>query len=178
MLYKWAKPLLLVLAGVMLHGLCPAAPANTTVEEPVADDSGDGRIPLASVALLLPARSGPLGNAADALRSGFLAAYERDRSRLAVTVIEAADTPADMLSAYLSASQKFDILIGPLSRTGITAIVQSGKISKPTIALTLPDLSADKEAGLPQQLLPIGLSFEAEARQVANWVGTEQGAGK
>lgn len=178
MLYKWAKPLLLVLAGVMLHGLCPAAPANTTVAEPAANDSGDGGIPLASVALLLPARSGPLGNAADALRSGFLAAYERDKSRLAVTVIEAADTPADMLSAYLSASQKFDILIGPLSRTGITAIVQSGKISKPTIALTLPDLSADKEARLSQQLLPIGLSFEAEARQVANWVGAEQGPGK
>jgi len=178
MLYKWAKPLLVVLAAAMLHGLCPAALANTTEVETIANDIGDGRIPLASVALLLPARSGPLGSAAEALRSGFLAAYEHDKSHLAVTVIEAPDTPADMLSAYLAASQKFDILIGPLSRTGVTAIVQSGKINKPTIALTLPDLSADKEARLPQQLLPIGLSIEAEARQVANWVSTEQGPGK
>ena len=178
MLFKWARPWMLVLAGLMLHGLCPAALANTTVVEPVANDIADGRIPLASVALLLPTRSGPLGSAADALRSGFLAAYERNKNSIAISVIEAADTPADMLAAYLAASQKFDILIGPLSRTGITAIVQSGKISKPTIALTQPDLSADNEAALPQLLLPIGLSIETEARQVADWMSAERGPGK
>ncbi|PUA18123.1 penicillin-binding protein activator [Glaciimonas sp. PCH181] len=178
MLFKWARPWMLVLAGVMLHGLCPAALANTTVVEPVANDIGDGRIPLASVALLLPTRSGPLGSAADALRSGFLAAYERNKNGLAISVIEAPDTPADMLAAYLAASQKFDILIGPLSRTGITAIVQSGKITKPTIALTQPDLPSDHEAALPQLLLPIGLSIETEARQVADWMSAERGPGK
>ncbi|MDP5009093.1 MAG: penicillin-binding protein activator [Glaciimonas sp.] len=140
-----------------------------------ADSAG---IPLASIALLLPARTSGLARAADALRTGFLTAYERDRSGLAITVIEVADTSADMLSAYHTASQKFDILVGPLSRTGITAIVANGKVIKPTIALTLPDLPADKDATLPRLLLPIGLSIEAEARQVARWVATEQGNGK
>ncbi|MDY7546290.1 penicillin-binding protein activator [Glaciimonas sp. CA11.2] len=178
MLYKWAKPLLLVLAGVMMHGLSPAALANTTVVEQVANDIGDDHIPLASIALLLPTRSGPLGSAAEALRSGFLAAYERDKSGLAVTVIEATDTPADMLAAYLAASPHYDILVGPLSRTGMTAIVKNGQITKPTVALTQPDLSAAEETRLPPLLLPIGLSIEAEARQVADWIGVEQGPGK
>ncbi|MGS0742419.1 penicillin-binding protein activator [Glaciimonas sp. GG7] len=185
MLLKWAKPLLLLLAGVMLHGLCPAALANTTVVEQLANDIGADHIPLASVALLLPARSGPLGSAAQALRNGFMAAYEHDKKQLAVTVIEVPDTPTDMLAAYLAASQKFDILIGPLSRTGITAIVQSGKISKPTIALTQPDVQSnaqsnatDDDAKLPPMVLNIGLSIETEARQVADWVSAERGPGK
>lgn len=178
MLYKWAKPLLLILAGVMMHGLSPAALANTTVVEQVANDIGDDHIPLASIALLLPTRSGPLGGAADALRSGFLAAYERDKGGLAVTVIEAADTPGDMLAAYLAASPHYDILVGPLSRTGMTAIVKNAQITKPTVALTQPDLSAGEETRMSPLLLPIGLSIEAEARQVADWIGAEQGPGK
>ncbi|KAF3997170.1 penicillin-binding protein activator [Glaciimonas immobilis] len=178
MLYKWAKPLSSILAGILMHGLCPAALANTTTVEQVANDIGTNHIPLASIALILPMRSGPLGSAADALRSGFLAAYERDKGGLAVTIIEAADTPAEMLSAYLAASPKFDILVGPLSRTGVTAILKNGQISKPTIALTQPDFSDADESRLPTLLLPIGLSLEAEARQVANLVSTEKGFGK
>ncbi|MQR00514.1 penicillin-binding protein activator [Glaciimonas soli] len=168
----------------VLYGLCLPAMANTTKTEakaelePIANQLPNGAIPLASIALLLPARSSSLGRAADALRAGFLAAYERDHSGLAITVIEAADTAQDMLSAYHTASQKFDILVGPLSRTGITAIAQSGNIYKPTIALTLPELPADKNATLSRQLLPIGLSIETEARQVARWIADQRGQGK
>jgi outer membrane PBP1 activator LpoA protein len=175
MLYKWAK--LALLAGILLNGLCPPALANTTTAGSASPDSGADTIPLASIALLLPLRSGPLGAAADAVRGGFLNAYERDKNGLAVTVIEAADTPGDMLAAYLSASKKYDILVGPLSRTGLTAIIQNGKVEKPTIALTQPDFSTGKEIRLPAQLLPIGLSIEAEARQVASWVGADYAPG-
>ncbi|MFC5473104.1 penicillin-binding protein activator [Paraherbaspirillum soli] len=175
MLYKWAKLLSL---AVLLNGLCPPAQANTTIAAAAAGDVANPTIPIASIALLLPSRSGPLGAAAEALRAGFVAAYERDKSGLALTVIEAADTPADMLSTYLAASENHDILVGPLSRTGITAIVRSGKIVKPTLALTQPDFAGDKETALPPQLLPIGLSLEAEARQVANWVSADFAPGK
>ncbi|AIY43906.1 LppC putative lipoprotein [Collimonas arenae] len=176
MLYKWAK--LALAAGILLNGLCPPALANTTTGDAANADADGNTIPLASIALLLPLRSSPLGAAADAVRSGFLNAYERDKSGLAVTVIEAADTPSDMLAAYNAASKKYDILVGPLSRTGLTAIIQNGKVEKPTIALTQPDFSGGKDAVLPTQLLPIGLSIEAEARQVANWVGTDYAPGK
>ncbi|WP_211442463.1 penicillin-binding protein activator [Collimonas humicola] len=172
MLYKWAK--LALAAGILLNGLCPPALANTTLVDVAAADAEANVIPLASIALLLPLRSGPLGAAADAVRSGFLNAYERDKSGLEVSVIEAADTAGDMLAAYSAASKKYDILVGPLSRTGLTAIIQNGQVDKPTIALTQPDSSS----ALPAQLLPVGLSIEAEARQVASWVGADYAPGK
>lgn len=178
MLYKWAKLALTLLAGILLNGLCPPALANTTLAGSAGPDGGADTIPLASIALLLPLRSGPLGAAADAVRGGFLNAYERDKNGLAVTVIEAADTPGDMLAAYLAASKKYDILVGPLSRTGLTAIIQNGQVDKPTLALTQPDFSNGKEMTLPPQLLPVGLSIEAEARQVASWVGADYAPGK
>ncbi|PFH09449.1 hypothetical protein BCF11_1845 [Collimonas sp. PA-H2] len=178
MLYKWAKLAkwvkLALAAGILLNGLCPPALANTTSVDVTAADADANVIPLASIALLLPLRSGPLGAAADAVRSGFLNAYERDKSGLEVTVIEAADTAGDMLAAYSAASQKYDILVGPLSRTGLTAILQNGRVDKPTIALTQPDSAG----ALPAQLLPVGLSIEAEARQVASWAGADYAPGK
>ncbi|MEO6918193.1 MAG: penicillin-binding protein activator [Collimonas sp.] len=176
MLYKWAK--LALAAGILLNGLCPPALANTTTGDAGGADADGNTIPLASIALLLPLRSGPLGAAADAVRSGFLNAYARDKSGLAVDVIEAADTASDMLAAYTAASKKYDILVGPLSRTGLTAILQNGKVEKPTIALTQPDFSGGKDTALPPQLLPIGLSIEAEARQVASWAGADYAPGK
>lgn len=178
MLYKWAKLAkrvkLALAAGILLNGLCPPALANTTLVDVAAADADANVIPLASIALLLPLRSGPLGAAADAVRSGFLNAYERDKSGLAVTVIEAADTAPEMLAAYTEAAKKYDILVGPLSRTGLTAILQNGHVDKPTIALTQPDSGG----ALPAQLLPVGLSIEAEARQVATWVGADYAPGK
>jgi len=182
MLYEWAKlakwTKLTLAAAILLNGLCPPALANTTTADLTAADADANVIPLASIALLLPLRSGPLGAAADAVRSGFLNAYARDKSGLAVTVIEAADTAGDMLAAYSAASKKYDILVGPLSRTGLTAIIQHGQVEKPTIALTQPDFSGGKDVVLPSQLLPIGLSIEAEARQVASWVGADYAPGK
>jgi len=175
MLYKWAR--LALVTCFLFNGLCPPALANTTTAGAADPDGGADTIPLASIALLLPLRSGPLGEAADAVRGGFLSAYERDKNGLAVTVIEAADTPGDMLAAYQAASKKYDIVVGPLSRTGLTAIIQSGKVDKPTIALTQPDFSGGKEIALPAQLLPVGLSIEAEARQVAGWVGADYAPG-
>ncbi|AMP07473.1 penicillin-binding protein activator [Collimonas pratensis] len=178
MLYKWAKLAkrvkLALAAGILLNGLCPPALANTTLVDVTAADADGNVIPLASIALLLPLRSGPLGAAADAVRSGFLNAYERDKSGLAVSVIEAADTAPDMLAAYTDAAKKYDILVGPLSRTGLSAILQNGHVDKPTIALTQPDSGG----ALPAQLLPVGLSIEAEARQVATWVGADYAPGK
>jgi outer membrane PBP1 activator LpoA protein len=175
MLYKWAG--LALAAGILLNGLCPPALANTTTADSASQAGGADTIPLASVALLLPLRSSPLGAAADAVRNGFLNAYEQDKSGLTVSVLESIDTPTEMLATYLAASKKYDILVGPLSRTGLTAIIQSGKMEKPTLALTQPDFSAGKEMALPAQLLPIGLSIEAEARQVANWVGADYAPG-
>ena len=130
------------------------------------------------IALLLPLRSETLSRAAEAVRSGFKAAYELEKENTEVTVVETGDTAQDTLAAYIEAAATYDIIVGPLSRTGATAVAQSGAVSKPTIALTPSDPPAEAEPALPQQMLVVGLSVEEEARQAATWAGAAVKGGK
>ncbi|MDB5762183.1 MAG: hypothetical protein JWQ21_1178 [Herminiimonas sp.] len=131
------------------------------------------------IALLLPLRSDALGSAADAVRAGFLAANEREKDgSLTINVIETGDAPQDILSVYGAALSGNDIVVGPLSRSGVTAIAQSGTVTKPTIALTQADIQEDAEIALPQTMLVMGLSVEEEARQVADWASAGKIGGK
>lgn len=193
---RLAKAALLV---SLLIGLCLPARAITTTPDTNAEASDavsvtpaafipsdairladDAAIPKRqpSIALLLPTRSEALRAAAEAVRAGFQAGYEREYDTIAINIIETGDAPQDILAGYRTASAQSDIVVGPLSRSGVAAIVQAGVIDKPTIALTPPDNagtsdSASPPAGLPPQLLVMGLSIEDEARQVANWASGE-----
>ena len=173
-LCKWGRAVVLF-SG--LSGLCASASANTTDPGMVSQTLGEPALsvssvpPLPRIALLLPLRSESLGRAADAVRDGFMAAYERDRDGTTVTVFETGDSTQDALSGYAEAAASNDIVVGPLSRTDVTAIALSRAINKPTIALTQPDISAESEGALPRQLLVVALSIEDEARQVAMWAG-------
>ncbi|MRW90251.1 LppC family lipoprotein [Duganella sp. FT80W] len=130
------------------------------------------------IGLLLPLRSTTLGSAADAVRAGFMAGWERDRDNITVTVLETGDVPQDILAAYARALQSEDIVVGPLSRPAVATIAASALVSKPTIALNYPEgYGQPGAAPLPPQLLAIGLSIEEEARQAANWAASEQPEG-
>jgi uncharacterized protein len=191
MLGQWMK---LVLLGTALGGLCLPAQANTTspgtsenaapvvmvaqsavVTSPV--DLGTTQR-LTSIALLLPLRSETLREPSEVLRAGFQAAYEREHDGITLNIIETGDSPQDILANYKAASALNDIVVGPLSRTGVTAVAQSGAVSKPTIALTSPDHPDGLESRLPKHMLVMGLSIEDEARQVADWAGREVAPGK
>ncbi|EJL89643.1 putative lipoprotein [Herbaspirillum sp. CF444] len=184
MLGKWAKVILLT---ALLSGLCASVQANTTV----ADDDAASAPVAASVvalpdnmqspvrvALLLPLRSSVFGAAADAVRTGFLTASERKKGNLVITIIETGDAAQDVLNAYNDASGKYDIIVGPLSRSAVTALVQSAAVRKPTIALAQPDLPDAADQHSPRQMVMMGLSIEEEARQVAAWVEHEKTPGK
>lgn len=183
MLGKWAK---VIVQTVMLSGLCASVQANTTVAdnagnaaaEPAPLAQNDNAPPPKRVALLLPLRSGVFGAAADAVRTGFLTASERTRDNLVITIIETGDSAQDVLSAYNDAATKYDIIVGPLARSAVTALAQSNNIVKPTIALAQPDLSDGADQRLPSQLLLMGLSIEDEARQVAAWAERVKAPGK
>ena len=183
MLGKWAK---VIVQTVMLSGLCASVQANTTVAEnaenpaaePVPLAQNDNAPPPKRVALLLPLRSSVFGAAADAVRTGFLTASERTRDNLVITIIETGDSVQDVLSAYNDAAVKYDIIVGPLARSAVTALAQSNNIVKPTIALAQPDLPDGAEQRLPRQLLLMGLSIEDEARQVAAWTERVKTPGK
>jgi outer membrane PBP1 activator LpoA protein len=200
MLHRLAK---VVLMAIALSGLCPPAHANTTTANtpgtsfaPIQVAQSDITIfpgvtipspeqaafapaaePVARIALLLPLRSEALGAAADAVRAGFAAAHELEQDGMAVTVMESGDAPQDVLSAYAEAAAQHDIVVGPMTRSGVAAVAQSGEVRKPTIALAQPDTTG-ADVRLPQQLLLIGLSIEDESRQVANWAAANKKAGK
>jgi len=139
--------------------ITPAVPAMPAAPAPVR------------IALLLPLRSATLGAAAQAVRDGVLAGHEREPAGIALEVLETGDAPQDVLPAYAAAVERFDIVIGPLSRADVTTVAQSGKVTRPTIALSPPQ--GDAEAMPPARMLVAGLSLEDEARQVAGWIGAD-----
>lgn len=151
--------------AVPMPGAMGAAP------EAAPSDRGDVRI-----GLMLPLRSEALGRAADAVRAGFMAAYERDKTGFAVTVVETGEPAQDVLSAYATAQQQQDIIVGPLARSAVTAVATSPLVSRPTIALNHPEGRAEMQ--LPPQMLTIGLSIEDEAKQIADWAAQDHPSGR
>lgn len=187
MVSRMAKAVLLV---CVMSGFCLPVQANTTaaampasaypsqllaqtdlalppVPVPLVDQ------PMVRIALLLPTRSDSLRNAAETVLAGFQAGYERDPHGIDVQLVETGDAAQDVLSGFNSASIDHDIVVGPLSRTGVTAVAQYASLQRPTIALTQPDTTGDVPLALPAQMLPIGLSVEDEARQVADWAASQ-----
>ena len=147
----------------------PLLPPPAAAPESTSAMAAPVPTPSARVALLLPLRSESLGSAAEAVRDGFMAAHQRDPEGAIITTYETGDAAQDTLSGYAEAAAGNDIVVGPLSRTDVTAIALSRAVSKPTIALTQPDLDSALEGALPRQLLVIALSIEDESRQVASW---------
>jgi outer membrane PBP1 activator LpoA protein len=144
------------------------APDTVAVPAPGAAEAAPGS-PV-RIALMLPLHSESLGVAAQFVRDGFMAAYERDGAGFTVSVIETGGPGEDVAVAYAQAQEQQDIVVGPLSRSAVTAVASGGKVRKPTIALNRPEGSAT----LPPQMLAIGLSIEDEAHDVAVWAAGEQ----
>ena len=128
----------------------------------------------ARVALLLPLQSPSLGQAAEAVRAGFLAGHERDGAGITVDVVPSGDTPESTLEAYARAAEQADVVVGPLARSAVAAVAASRVVTKPTVALNHPQT----DRPLPSNMLVVGLSLEDEARQIADWAAQEQANGR
>ena len=128
----------------------------------------------ARIALLLPLQSPGLGQAAAAVRAGFMAAHERDRAGIDVNVIPSGDSRESTLQAYAGAAEQNDIIVGPLARSSVAALIAGNAVTKPTLALNHPQT----DRPLPPQLLVVGLSLEEEARQAADWAAQEHPTGR
>lgn len=160
-------------AQVETYSVDPAGAAAGNA--PAARDAA--ATPPTRIGLLLPLRSEALGQAAAAVRAGFLAAWERDRDGISVQVIETNDVAQDILSAYAGALAQQDMMVGPLSRSAVGAVAASTLVSKPTIALNYPEHGNGPDTQLPPQMLAMGLSIEEEARQAAQWAGADHPGG-
>jgi hypothetical protein len=117
------------------------------------------------IALLLPLKSASFGPAAEAVRQGAAAASVMQiPAVLRLQVYPTGDQVEDIVSAYRQALQAgAKIVIGPLTRNGVTALAQSGLVAVPTLALNYPE----GEAALPENFYLFGLTAEGEARQAA-----------
>ncbi|WP_076592567.1 penicillin-binding protein activator [Herminiimonas arsenitoxidans] len=150
------------------------APIDEPIVEAIEIPVVTTRLPPVRIALLLPTRAESLARVAEAVRAGFMAAYQHEPGNITVNLVETGDAAQDILSGYLDAVSKNDIVVGPLTRSGAAAIVQNNSASKPTIVLTQLNAADDAEVRVPSNMLVMGLSIEDEARQVANWAGAKR----
>lgn len=126
--------------------------------------AGGQPLPAGDWALLLPL-SGPLAAPGAAIRDGWMAAYVSEGLRGGVRFIDTAGSPEGALRAYQQAVQDgVRLVVGPLRKEEVAALVQSAQLPVPVIALNQLDLP-DGAAVL--NLLQLSLSPEDEARAVA-----------
>jgi len=116
------------------------------------------------IALLLPLNSSAFGRAADAVKQGFMAAATVQAGDLPIKVYPSGDQTDDIVSTYQRATQAgARIVVGPLTKNGVTALAASKQVSVPTLALNLPEEGSE----IPPQLYLLGLAADIEARQIA-----------
>ena len=116
------------------------------------------------IAVLLPF-NGAIAQSAEAIRDGFLAAYEQRPDHDYQPVIRIYDSSgADIVQLYSQAVKDgADFVVGPLEKDAIAVLRQNHAITVPTLALNYTD--GDDPA--PAQLFQFGLAPEDEARMVA-----------
>ena len=140
----------------------PLPPDRAERPRPVAAPDGPPHI-----ALLLPLESKPFVKHAEAVRAGFLAAAKVQGGSLPVRVYAVGDDPEQAVGAYIKAvNAGARIVVGPLTRNGVTAVMNSAAVIVPTLALNVPDGAAS----VTPEVYMLTLQLEAEARQVAQLV--------
>lgn len=159
-----------------------APPSAASSPSPVSTEPGaiaSTGSPGLRMVLLLPGRSATFRSAAQAVQEGFRLAAEREPDpRVTFTVVETSEDPSEVLSAYQAAQARAELVIGPLTRSGVTALAQRAQINKPTLALAQPEQQNEGEIRLPPRMLSIGLSIEDEARQAARQAVTDGHLGR
>jgi uncharacterized protein len=139
-----------------------AASLSAAAQE-TANPSAAAQETLPSIVLVLPGESTPFGRAADAVRSGFFAAHAAAGAPMAVESQETDETPLAMTAAIdAAASRGARLVVGPLTRDAVDALVRAGGARLPVLALNVPSPSGP----LPPMMLALGLRVEDEARAI------------
>jgi len=98
------------------------------------------------------------------VRLGFMAAHQHGGEKLKVGVFATDASGESILSAYDRAvNLGARLVIGPMTRSGVSALAASKLVSVTTIGLNLPEDRTE----LPPRFYTFGLALEAEAQLVA-----------
>lgn len=149
----------------------PATPAPAAKPAPA---QGEPQVP--HIALLLPLESKLFARHAEAVRNGFLAAAKVQRSApLPLRIYPVGDDERSAVESYRRALENgARLVVGPLTRDGVSAVADSALVIVPTIALNVPDRTVAGQ----RDLYVLSLHAESEARQVAQlaWQEGKQNA--
>ena len=123
------------------------------------------------IALLLPLQSPIFGQSANGVKEGFIAATKHEQALpLDIKIYATSDDPLDILNSYQQAlNDGATIVVGPLTRNGVSILASSGIVAVPTLALNAPDI----DLVLPPNLFLFSLQIENEASQIAELAMTE-----
>ena len=163
----WVTLLLYGAPGLIASAKAQAsAPAPALTLSPTLQS-----IDVPHIALLLPVDSSTFRRHAEALRDGFLAASRfPDPPNLFIRVYPVGEDPKAAVASYQQAvSTGARLVVGPLVRGAVNAVVTAGDISVPTLLLNAPDGTLPYRANL----YVISLQIEAEARQAARMAYSE-----
>ncbi len=148
-------------------GLLACAAALSVAQTPGASDSAEasGTVPApptVDIAIVLPLEAPAYARAADAVRSGVLAAAEAARSTARIRVYPHGDD--GVLGAFAAATQAgAKVIIGPLLRDDLKVVA--------TMALEIPYTIAlnqfEDATSPPARLYTFPLSIESDARLIA-----------
>ena len=115
------------------------------------------------IALLLPLESKVFVRHAEAVRAGFVAAAKVQGGGPQLRTYAVGDDPEQSVNAYIRAvNAGARVVVGPLTRNGVTAVMNSAAVVVPTLVLNVPDGAAPAS-----EVYTLSLQLEAEARQVA-----------
>jgi outer membrane PBP1 activator LpoA protein len=130
------------------------------VDDPASRPAGEPPF----IGLLLPLNAPEFSRPAEAVRLGCQAALVFSEKRQPLQVVRTDAQASNILAEYEAAVQRgAAVMVGPLTRAGVTALATAGHITVVTLALNV----SDGDAPLPPHLYTFGLSAESEARTVA-----------
>ena len=121
-------------------------------------------VPKPFVALLLPLDAPDFAPPAEAVLAGCKAALALVEGTPALEIVRTGASSSHIMAGYEAAAVRgAGVIVGPMTRDGVTALAASGTIRTLTLALNAPL----QPVAMPEKLYVFGLSIDAEARQVA-----------
>lgn len=125
------------------------------------------------IALILPLSSPSFSRHADAVRQGFVAAAKiAGQGAPPIRTYSINEDTLDVLTAYeLAIESGAQLVVGPLTRSGVAALAASNLVTVPTLALN----SLEPRSPQPSRLYLFGLAVELDARQIARLAVDDDG---
>lgn len=140
-----------------------AEPQAPVAQKPAAAPPPEEERP--HIAAILPLNSPGFGRLAEAVRQGLVVASERgSKFKLPLIVYPVGDDNEQLIETYdLAQRRGARVVLGPLTKAGVQAVVAGNATTTTTLALSLPDA----EAPLPEGIYAFGVQLESEARQIS-----------